>query len=68
MGDYKIGKKIGTGAYGCAYLAYKISTGEKLAVKIIPFDESNYESVKYEARISQQLLHDNIVRIEEVIE
>jgi serine/threonine protein kinase len=57
VGNYQIGKKIGHGAYGTVYEAYKLSPREKYAVKILSFDDANYETVKYEAKICQQVFH-----------
>lgn len=35
IGDYRIGKLLGKGAYGSVKLGEHISTGEKVAIKII---------------------------------
>jgi serine/threonine protein kinase len=42
IGNYQLGKKIGNGAYGTVYEAYKQSTREKYAVKILSFNDINY--------------------------
>lgn len=68
VGNYRLGKKIGSGAYGTVHQAFRLDTGEKFAAKIIHYNDCNYEAVKNEVLISQQLNHENIVRVEEVLE
>jgi serine/threonine protein kinase len=68
LANFRIGRKIGNGAYGTVHEAFRVSTGEKLAVKIISFDRDSYEAVKSEAWICQQLQHENIARVYDVIE
>jgi len=38
LGHYRLGKTLGIGAFGKVKLAYHISTGQKVAVKILNKD------------------------------
>ena len=48
--NYRLGKKIGSGAFGEIYLAKHIITNEKFAAKIEPTN-TKHPQLKYEAKI-----------------
>lgn len=53
IGDYKIGKLLGKGAYGSVKLGEHFSTGEKVAVKII--DKRTQKTEKAQLRIRREI-------------
>src|SRR5437868_4626592 len=65
VGDYDIVSKLGQGAMGSVYLAKRVSTGQLVALKILPpdlaKDQELLERFRREARASQRLTHPNIV-------
>ncbi len=65
VGDYDIVSKLGQGAMGSVYLAKQRSTGQMVALKILPPDLAKdtelLERFKREARSSQRFSHPNIV-------
>lgn len=67
VGNYRLGKKIGSGAYGTVHEAFHLQTGHKFAAKVVYFNDNNYEAVWNEVKISQKLSHDNIVKVYEVL-
>lgn len=48
--SYKLGKKIGSGAFGELYLARHVVTNEKFAAKLEPTN-TKHPQLKYEAKI-----------------
>jgi len=53
IGDYKIGKLLGKGAYGSVKLGEHNSTGEKVAIKII--DKRTQKTEKAQLRIRREI-------------
>ena len=52
--NYRLGKKIGSGAFGEIYIAKHIITNEKYAAKLEPVN-SKHPQLKYEAKIYNSL-------------
>ncbi|HLX63603.1 MAG TPA: serine/threonine-protein kinase [Planctomycetota bacterium] len=65
VGDYDIVSKLGQGAMGSVYLAKQVSSGQMVALKILPpdlaKDQELLERFKRESRASQRFSHPNIV-------
>ncbi|CAB4394521.1 unnamed protein product [Rhizophagus irregularis] len=61
---YKIGKTLGSGTYGSVKEATKITTGRKVAIKVINKNKIRHQEsmVKQEMEILSQLDHPNIVK------
>ncbi|CAG8622564.1 3352_t:CDS:2 [Paraglomus brasilianum] len=61
---YRIGKTLGTGTYGSVKEAVNVSTGQKVAVKVILKKDaaSQNEMVQKEMQVLQNLDHPNIVK------
>uniref|UniRef100_A0A7S3JSI0 non-specific serine/threonine protein kinase n=1 Tax=Aureoumbra lagunensis TaxID=44058 RepID=A0A7S3JSI0_9STRA len=72
IGAYRLSKTLGIGAFGKVKLAEHVSTGHKVAVKIlnrakiVALDMS--EKVKREINILQRCTHPHIIRLYEVID
>lgn len=65
LGDYELIGKLGQGAMGSVYLANRMSTGQKVAIKILPNDLARdaefLERFRREARAAQKIKHPNVV-------
>ena len=65
LGDYELVGKLGQGAMGSVYLANRLSTGQKVAIKILPNDLARdaefLERFRREARAAQKIQHPNVV-------
>eukprot|EP00794_Sanderia_malayensis_P000605 gene605-1267_t len=73
VGSYLLGETIGEGSFAKVKIAIHVSTGEKVAIKIInkkKAREDRYVSrnLKREAEIMQLVRHRNVVRLLEVME
>jgi len=72
IGDYKIGKLLGTGAYGAVKLGEHLITGQKVAIKII--HKRKQKSERAQTRIAReisnlkQLKHPNVMECYGTIE
>lgn len=60
LGNYKLLKQIGEGAFGEVYLAQNVNSTNNLAVKV--FSAYDQNTLK-EAEVLSRLKHDNIVRV-----
>jgi serine/threonine protein kinase len=67
FGNYRLDRMIGHGAMGAVYLAEEQTSGEKVALKVLPTSvATNAEYTRRflnEARVAQQLDHPHIVRV-----
>ncbi|HEY3321613.1 MAG TPA: serine/threonine-protein kinase [Planctomycetota bacterium] len=65
LGDYELTGKLGQGAMGSVYLATQLSTGRKVAIKILPQemarDQEFLERFRREARAASRISHANVV-------
>ncbi|HYG77211.1 MAG TPA: serine/threonine-protein kinase [Planctomycetota bacterium] len=65
LGDYELVGKLGQGAMGSVYLANRMSTGQKVAIKILPHelarDDEFLERFRREARAALKISHPNVV-------
>ena len=65
LGDYDLTAKLGQGAMGSVYLAKRVSSGEQVALKILPpnlaQDQEFLERFRREARSASKLSHPNLV-------
>jgi len=65
LGDYELVGKLGQGAMGSVYLANRLSTGQKVAIKILPHDlardQEFLERFRREARAALKISHPNVV-------
>jgi serine/threonine protein kinase len=61
---YKMGKELGSGAFGSVCLAFDLTTGEKRAVKIVnrSTNAKELEFVQREINVLLSISHKNIVR------
>jgi MAP/microtubule affinity-regulating kinase len=67
IGDYRIGKVLGTGSYGYVRLGVNIITGEQFAIKTLK-DAHNKKGIQREIAILRLLDHPNIVKLHDVVE
>lgn len=67
IGDYRIGKVLGTGSYGYVRLGVNIITGEQFAIKTLK-DAHNKKGIQREISILKLLDHPNIVKLHDVVE
>ena len=71
IGEYIIQKSIGEGTFGKVKLGIHISTGEKVAIKILEkkriVDVSDIERVSREIHILKLIRHPNIIQLYEVL-
>jgi len=67
IGNYKIGKVLGTGSYGYVRLGTNIQTNEQFAIKTLK-DAQNKKGIQREISILKLLDHPNIVQLYDVIE
>ena len=67
-----LGKSIGEGTFGKVKLGYQITTGEKVAVKILEkskiTDIADVERVSREIHILKIVRHPHVVHLYEIIE
>ena len=69
VGNYELRRKLGEGSEGCVRLAVNCLTGEKKAVKMFSKSKAiNMEHLRNEITALRKLNHENIVRLEDVIE
>ena len=70
IGAYTLGKTIGEGTFGKVKLGTHLSTGEKVAIKILEkkkiCDVSDVERVSREIHILKLIRHPNIIQLYEV--
>ena len=74
VGQYLVGKVIGQGTFGKVKLGVHVSTGEKVAIKIL--EKKKIVEVADVERVSREILilkrvgavHDNVIRLFEVID
>jgi len=72
IGDYSIGKKLGTGTFGEVRLAQHVCTGHQVAVKIL--NRALIKSLNVGDKVSREIeilklfMHPHIIRLYEVIE
>lgn len=72
IGDYSIGKKLGTGTFGEVRLAQHVCTGHQVAVKIL--NRALIKSLNVGDKVSREIeilklfAHPHIIRLYEVIE
>ena len=60
-------KKIGHGGYGTIYKGYDIHTGREVAIKVAKFrDEKSEKEFMEEARVTANIQHSNIIRVDEL--
>lgn len=67
IGEFAVGKRLGSGATSVVYMAHKIGTGTKYAIKV-PLDRRHHAIIKDEARLGLRLGHRNVVRVVKLIE
>jgi len=53
-GRYKLGKKLGSGAFGEIYRGTNIKTGDNMAIKLEPV-KTKYPQLYYEAKLYKYL-------------
>jgi len=67
LGDYRLEKLLGRGATGIVYLATQGATGQKVAVKVLHFDEKVCSGAatrfERERALLSEIHHPNVVRI-----
>lgn len=72
LGQYRLGKTLGIGAFGKVKLAHHIITGQKVAVKILNKGKIKHmemaEKVRREINILKMCTHPHIIRLYEVID
>ena len=72
LGQYRLGKTLGIGAFGKVKLAHHIITGQKVAVKILNKGKIKHmsmaEKVQREINILKMCTHPHIIRLYEVID
>jgi hypothetical protein len=61
-GQWKLGSKIGVGAFGVVHVGMNTMTGTLMAVKSIKMEPSNMKDTEQEIQLLQTLHHINIVR------
>ncbi|RLM92249.1 hypothetical protein C2845_PM08G24230 [Panicum miliaceum] len=70
--NYRIGKTLGIGSFGKVKIAEHISTGHKVAIKILNLRKIRgmemEEKVKREIKILRLFMHPHIIRLYEVID
>lgn len=72
-GNYLLGRTLGAGSFGEVKEAVHISTGEKVAIKILDktkmkVEENDFNRMKREISILKRLRHKNIIQLYEIIE
>ncbi|EAY75896.1 hypothetical protein OsI_03813 [Oryza sativa Indica Group] len=71
MGRYKLGRLLGRGTFAKVYKAYKLATGEAVAIKV--FDKEavqrsgTVEQVKREVDVMRRVHHRHVIRLHEVM-
>jgi 5'-AMP-activated protein kinase catalytic alpha subunit len=72
LGQYRLGKTLGIGAFGKVKMAFHIITGQKVAVKILNKGKIKHmemaEKVRREINILKMCTHPHIIRLYEVID
>ena len=65
MGDYLVGRPVGSGGFATVHVSRQLSTGRKLAIKILHDGqpERTKERFHQEARFLSQLDHPHIVKV-----
>ncbi|KAI7905190.1 kinase-like domain-containing protein [Cokeromyces recurvatus] len=68
--DYVLDKMIGHGGFSTVRLGFRISDGQKVAIKIIKRTSSSLDELRLERELSiwKNLNHPNIVKLEKVLE
>lgn len=65
-GKYKVGKKLGSGAFGEVYLATDVKTGEDAAIKI-ESSKTKHPQLIYEAKLLRMMKGKGIPEMKGVI-
>ncbi|CAK4468231.1 unnamed protein product [Aphanomyces euteiches] len=72
LGDYVLGKTIGRGTFGKVKIGMHLSTGEKVAVKILEkcriLEIADAERVAREIKILKRNFHSNVIQLYQVID
>ncbi|RHZ40079.1 hypothetical protein DYB31_009224, partial [Aphanomyces astaci] len=72
IGDYVLGKTIGRGTFGKVKIGMHLSTGEKVAVKILEkcriLEIADAERVAREIKILKRNFHTNVIQLYQVID
>jgi serine/threonine protein kinase/tetratricopeptide (TPR) repeat protein len=67
LGDYRIVREVGRGGMGIVYEAQQLSTGQRVALKVLPFaaalDPRQLQRFKNEAQAAALLRHEHIVPV-----
>eukprot|EP01137_Pigoraptor_chileana_P018351 Opistho-2@77687 len=66
IGNYRVGKVLGTGSFGAALLATHRLTGKVVAIKAIAREKIN-ANIEREIEILRHVRHSNIARLYEII-
>jgi len=72
IGPYKVGSTLGVGTFGKVKMAEHLSTGQKVAIKIInkkKMEQMNmHEKIRREINILQFLKHPHVIRLYELLD
>lgn len=69
--DYVFEKQVGCGGFGTVWRGYSISTGEKVAIKVIKAaleNSSEHKRIERELAIWKSLSHPNVVQVHKIID
>jgi len=72
IGQYSVGKTIGEGTFGKVKLAIHLSSGQKVAVKILEKsrfkEQADGRRVNREIKILKKVRHANVIQLFEVVD
>ena len=72
IGDFELGKTIGSGGFAKVKIGRHLQTGEEFAVKVISKNRIQKQSMKeqtlMEISITRLLQHDNVIRVSDVFQ